>query len=59
MSSPPVRASGGFVNEPFAPDQMEQESGAPSLTVDSMAEAVAAVVRTSLSRQSDATSHLT
>jgi pyroglutamyl-peptidase len=52
-SRPGIR--GGFVHVPFAPDQAEQRSGAPSLTVDSMAEAVAAVVRTLLSCLSDAT----
>jgi pyroglutamyl-peptidase len=46
---------GGFVHVPFAPDQVEQGSGAPSLTVDSMAEAIAAVVRNSLSHFSGAT----
>ncbi|MFE4837681.1 pyroglutamyl-peptidase I [Arthrobacter sp. NPDC056691] len=52
-SRPGVR--GGFVHVPFAPDQVEQGSGAPSLTVAAMAEAIAAVVRTSLSRPSGLT----
>jgi pyroglutamyl-peptidase len=52
-SRPGIR--GGFVHVPFAPDQVERGNGAPSLTVDSMAEAVAVVVRTSLSCPSDAT----
>ena len=45
---------GGFVHVPFAPDQVEQGSGKPSLPVASMAEAIAAVVRTSLSQSTDA-----
>ncbi|MFC9354374.1 pyroglutamyl-peptidase I [Arthrobacter sp. NPDC057013] len=45
---------GGFVHVPFAPDQVERGSGAPSLTVHLMAEAIAAVVRTSLSHFSGA-----
>ncbi|WP_087873499.1 pyroglutamyl-peptidase I [Arthrobacter globiformis] len=54
-SRPGVR--GGFVHVPFAPDQVEQGSAAlsppaPSLPVASMAEAIAAVVRTSLSQPS-------
>ena len=54
-SRPGVR--GGFVHVPFAPDQVEQGSTAlsppaPSLPVASMAEAIAAVVRTSLSQPS-------
>jgi pyroglutamyl-peptidase len=52
-SRPGVR--GGFVHVPFAPDQVEQGSGKPSLPVASMAEAIAAVVRTSLNRSIDAT----
>ncbi|MFF2316877.1 pyroglutamyl-peptidase I [Arthrobacter sp. NPDC058097] len=52
-SRPGIR--GGFVHVPFAPEQVEQGSGAPSLAVDSMAEAIAAVVRTSLSYSSDLT----
>jgi pyroglutamyl-peptidase len=51
-SHPGVR--GGFVHVPFAPDQVEQGSGKPSLPVASMAEAIAAVVRTSLSQSIDA-----
>jgi pyroglutamyl-peptidase len=54
-SRPGVR--GGFVHVPFAPDQVEQGSTAlsppaPSLPVGSMAEAIAAVVRASLSQPS-------
>ena len=52
-SRPGVR--GGFVHVPFAPDQIEQGSGKPSLPVASMAEAIAAVVRTSHHRPIDAT----
>ncbi|WP_314195597.1 pyroglutamyl-peptidase I [uncultured Arthrobacter sp.] len=46
---------GGFVHVPFAPDQVEQGSSKPSLPVASMAEAIAAVVRTSLNQPIDVT----
>ncbi|MFE4545381.1 pyroglutamyl-peptidase I [Arthrobacter sp. NPDC056727] len=58
-SRPGVR--GGFVHVPFAPDQVDapdqaqQGSGAPSLPVASMAEAIAAVVRASLAVPAGAT----
>ncbi|WP_353711789.1 hypothetical protein [Arthrobacter sp. K5] len=48
------RVRGGFVHVPFAPDQVEQGSSEPSLSVASMAEAIAAVVRTSLTLPIDA-----
>ena len=38
-----------------APDQVERGSGVPALTVDAMAEAIAAVVRTALSYSSELT----
>jgi len=47
-SRPGVR--GGFVHVPFAPDQVDRGSGAPSLPVASMAKAIAAVVHTSLAQ---------
>jgi pyroglutamyl-peptidase len=48
---PDVR--GGFVHVPFAPDQVAQGSGDPSLPLASMAETIAVVVRTSLTRAAD------
>lgn len=48
---PAVR--GGFVHVPFAPDQVAQGSGDPSLPLASMAEAIAVAVRTSLTRAAD------
>ena len=43
---------GGFVHVPFAPDQVERGSAAPSLPVAAMAAAIAAVVRTSINQPS-------
>lgn len=44
---------GGFVHVPFEPGQLPRGSGAPSLPVTWMAEAIAAVVRTSLATTAD------
>ena len=44
---------GGFVHVPFEPGQLPEGSADPSLAVTLMAEAIAAVVRTSLTRAAD------
>jgi len=44
---------GGFVHVPFGPDQVQPGSGAASLPLEQMGEALAVVVRTSLATTTD------
>ncbi|WP_024820389.1 pyroglutamyl-peptidase I [Arthrobacter sp. 31Y] len=50
-SKPGIR--GGFVHVPYLPEQLPEGSGTPSMPLETMAEGIAAIVRTALHTRAD------